>query len=209
MRKNVGSNSINKIYLDFLDNIKTKYLVTRIQATRLVNQNLVNFYWWLGRQIVEKQEKYNWGESVVERLSKDLRAAFPSKSGFSPQNLWKIRKFYIEYKGLPFLSQLVREIPWSHNLSIMSKVDDIKAREYYLNITKSLSLSRDMLTLKINNQTYEHHILANKQHNFEATLPKGFAQRADAAMKDIYTFEILDMEKQIRAELGAYDENEQ
>ena len=49
------------------------------------------------------------------------------------------------------LSQLVRELPWGHNLLIMSKVSDQKARKYYLKLTRDMALSRDMLTLQIKN----------------------------------------------------------
>jgi len=52
-----------------------------------------------------------WGQAVVERLSVDLRPEFPTSTGFSPQNLWLIRQFYLEYGALEDLQQLVGEIP--------------------------------------------------------------------------------------------------
>lgn len=82
--------SPDKAYLDFVSSIKSKYIDTRIRSIQAVNHNLIDFYWWLGGQIVEKQNQYSWGDGVVEQLSKDLKKNFPEKSGFSPQNLWKI-----------------------------------------------------------------------------------------------------------------------
>lgn len=53
---------------------------------------------------------------MVERLSSDLRKEFPGESGFSAQNLWYMRQFYLEYKDYKNLQQLVGEIPWGQNL---------------------------------------------------------------------------------------------
>ena len=90
---NISLQSSDRAYLDFLGNIKSKYLDTKIRSVQTVNQNLIDFYWWLGQQIAEKQEQFSWGDGVVEQLSKDLMKSFPEKAGFSPTNLWKIRKF--------------------------------------------------------------------------------------------------------------------
>ncbi len=187
----------NQDYLRFLDHVKSKYLNARIQTVRAANRNLLDFYWWLGQEIVKKQQKLSWGDGVVEQLSKDLKKSFPDKAGFSPQNLWYVRRFYIEYKDLEFLQQLVGEIPWGHNILIMTKVSDSKAREYYLKSARDLALSRDMLALQIKSQTYEHLILANKQHNFKDTLPQELAQQADRTMKDIYTLDLLGLSQPV------------
>jgi predicted nuclease of restriction endonuclease-like (RecB) superfamily len=73
----------------------------------------------------------------------------------------------------------------------MSRVEDPKAREYYLRNTRDLMLSRSMLTLQIKNQAYEYQALAKKHHNFQDTLPNKLAIQADQALKDIYTFDAL------------------
>jgi DUF1016 N-terminal domain len=71
---------------------------------------LVLLYWDIGRGIVEKQQKAGWGDSVVERLASDLQAAFPDMRGFSPRNIWDMRRFYAECTDSLFLSQAVREM---------------------------------------------------------------------------------------------------
>ncbi|MEO8821136.1 MAG: DUF1016 N-terminal domain-containing protein [Ginsengibacter sp.] len=38
-----------------------------------VNKALIKLYWELGKNIVEKQQKYKWGKSVVEKLAEDLQ----------------------------------------------------------------------------------------------------------------------------------------
>lgn len=72
------------------------------------------------------------GQQIVESLSQDLLRIYPGNSGFSSRNLWLMRQFYIEYVNYTILQPLVAEIPWAHNIAVMSKVSDIKAREYYI-----------------------------------------------------------------------------
>ena len=62
---------------------------------------------------------------MVERLAIDINREFDNSQGFSVQNLWYMRQFYIEYKDDPILQQLVGEIPWGHNILIFSKVKGI------------------------------------------------------------------------------------
>lgn len=180
-----------KDYQSFLNQITSKIHDARIKVARTVNKELVSLYWLLGEQIVQNQEKYGWGRSVVERLSKDLKAAFGGKFGFSPQNLWYMRQFYLEYKEKPNLQRLVGEVPWGHNLLVMSRVDDDNAKLYYLKAVQECAWSRDILRIQIKSQAYERQVLAKKQHNFEAALPKHLAKQADKTMKDVYMLDML------------------
>ena len=69
--------------------------------------------------IAERQAQAGWGRAVVENLSADLRREFPGTAGFSVQNLWYMRQFYVEYHADERLQPLVGEIAWAHNLVIM------------------------------------------------------------------------------------------
>src|SRR5580698_6353381 len=106
-----------------------------------VNKELLNLYWELGREICEKQEKANWGEGLIDQLAKDLSAAFPGVKGFSRSNVFYIRKWFLFYRG-EFVQQLVGQIgnvlktnekvseliiqiPWGHNLQIITKCSGI------------------------------------------------------------------------------------
>ena len=55
-------------------------------------------YWDIGRGIIDKQHALGWGESVIDRISSDLQAAFPGTGGFSPRNLRDMKRFYLAYK---------------------------------------------------------------------------------------------------------------
>jgi predicted nuclease of restriction endonuclease-like (RecB) superfamily len=142
-------------YKDFFEKVKTQIHGTRTRAAVAVNRELIALYWWLGEHIIKSQEQHGWGKAVVERLSQDLKSEFGSKSGFSPQNLWYMRQFYLEYRDKPDLQQLVGEIPWGQNLLILGKVKDDKAKLYYLKATIECAWTRDVLSMQITSNSYE------------------------------------------------------
>ncbi len=96
----------------FLLEIKKKIHLARIETLRHVNKTLLKLYWDLGQMIVDKQNKYGWGKSIVASLSEDLQNEFPGAKGFSMQNLWYMRQLYLEYKDNLKLQPLVGEISW-------------------------------------------------------------------------------------------------
>ena len=179
-------------YQSFLAQAESQVRQIRTRIAQSVNKAAISLYWWLGEHIVQHQNQHSWGKAVVERLSKDLKTAFPdAKFGFSPQNLWYMRQFYLEYHNKPNLQQLVGEIPWGQNLLILSKVKTDEERHYYLTQTKTQSWTRDILRHQINSNAYARHCLPNKKHNFETTLPEQLAHQADESMKDIYMLNML------------------
>lgn len=184
-------------YLEFLSTIKNRVRDARISAARVVNKELISLYWDIGKSIVEKQGNLGWGKSVVERLSHDLMAEFPGSSGFSSQNLWRMRLLYLEYKEHPKLAQLVREIPWGQNVLILQMVKAFKERVYYLEATIEMGWSRNVLLNQIKANAYERHALKAKQHNFERALPVHLADQADKAMKDVYMLDFLGITKPV------------
>ena len=115
------SNIQKQEYQDFIVEIKDKIYQSQYQAMRAVNKELINLYTEIGKAIVEKQETLGWGKSIVENLAKDLENEFPGIKGFSAQNLWYIRQFYLHYKDNKKLQPMVGEISWSKNLVIISK----------------------------------------------------------------------------------------
>jgi predicted nuclease of restriction endonuclease-like (RecB) superfamily len=97
-------------YAAFFAGLKDRILRARTSAARAVNRDLILLYWDIGRGIVEKQQTAGWGQSVVERLSADLRTAFPDMRGFSIVNLWRMKQFYLSHTSSEFLSQAVRDL---------------------------------------------------------------------------------------------------
>jgi predicted nuclease of restriction endonuclease-like (RecB) superfamily len=123
---------LSKDYVQFLNEIRQKIGTARFKAVHSVNRAQMQLYWEIGKTIVERQDQYGWGKSIVERLAKDLTDGIDSSTGYSPQNLWYMRQFYVEYKDSPDLQQLVGEIPWGQNILIFSRIKDKAEKEYYL-----------------------------------------------------------------------------
>jgi len=114
---------INKIeYIEWLNSIKVQIHQAQIKAALSVNSELINLYWEIGKSIVEKQEIKNWGNSVVEKLSNDLKNQLENVNGFSRTNLFAMRQFYQFYKShSEKVPQLVGQIPWGHNRLILNR----------------------------------------------------------------------------------------
>ena len=89
---------ISKEYLVFLNEVKSHIVAARIQAIRSVDKELISLYWDIGKGIAERQERFGWGKGIVEQLSRDLSGEFVNYEGFSKDNLWRMRMFYLSYK---------------------------------------------------------------------------------------------------------------
>ncbi len=96
----------NSGYREFLTELTRRVQSARVTAGRAVNRELVTLYWDIGRSIVEKQRTQGWGNAVVEKLGTDLRREFPGVTGFSADNLWRMRQFYLEGTNADFLALL-------------------------------------------------------------------------------------------------------
>jgi predicted nuclease of restriction endonuclease-like (RecB) superfamily len=177
-------------YQDFLHNVKALIRQSRIGAARSVNRELIKLYWLFGQYIVEQQEILGWGKAVVERLSTDLKKDFPDLKGFSPQNLWLIRQFYVEYQNASDLQQLVGEIPWGHNILIMQRIKGESARRYYLDAVARLGWTRNVLLNQIKGSAYEVS-LEDKSHNFTTALPEQVSEQAKEMLKNRYSLGFL------------------
>lgn len=85
-------------YSLWLADWKKRIQSAQIKATLSVNREVLLLYWELGRDIFEKQQTAVWGDGLIPRFAKDLKAAFPHLSGFSRTNLFYIRKWFLFYR---------------------------------------------------------------------------------------------------------------
>ena len=93
---------------------------SRIQIAKQLNTVAMSSYWEIGKLLEEKKLDSKHGDSVVKRLSIDLKSRYPDM-GLSPRNLWDMKKFYLRYnEGDTKLRQAVALLPWSHNLLLMT-----------------------------------------------------------------------------------------
>ena len=180
-----------KEFIDFVKDIKARIHKAQYEALKVVNKELIQLYWDIGKMIVKKQEELGWGKAVIENLAKDLQNEYPGLQGFSHRNLWRMRIFYTEYKAHTILPPLVAEIGWSHNVVIMEKCKDESERKFYIVSTKKFGWTKDVLIHQINNKTYEKYLL--NQTNFDKALPEKYKNQAKLAVKDHYTFDFLEL----------------
>jgi len=164
---------------------------TRIKVYKSLTNHQLSQNFEIGKLIVESQEKQGWGKGVVDDLSKDINKVIDGVQGYSPQNLWRMRSFYLEYKDNSDLLNLALQIPWSQNLLIISKVTNEVERKYYIESTIKLGWSRAVLLNQIKGNAYGHHIANEKQHNFKTSLPTYLAEQAEEALKSEYNLDFL------------------
>ncbi len=178
-------------YSSFLINIKKRIKDAQYAALKAVNKEQIQLNWDIGKMIVEKQEVFGWGKSVVEQLSKDLQKEFPGISGYSKGNLWRMRNFYIVYKENEKLAPMVREIAWTHNFIIFERCKDDLEREFYIRMTRKYGWTKNVLLNQIEGNSYAKYL--TNQTNFEQNLPKKYKKQAILAIKDDYNFDFLSL----------------
>lgn len=199
----------NEDYKVWIADIKKRIKQSQIKAAVKVNYELLDLYWNLGKDIVEKQTESKWGDSFLETVSKDLKKSFPGMKGFSLQNLKNIRYWYRFYSenmnGLQLVSQsstveeMIKSIPWGHNQRIMYKCKDINEAIFYVQKTMDNSWSRRVLEHQIDSRLYERQ--GKAVTNFRVKLPEAQSDLAEQTLKDPYNFDFLSLREE-------YDEKE-
>ena len=175
----------------FVKEIKSKILSSQYEALKVVNKKLINLYWDIGKNIVKKQEQFGWGKSVVKSLSQELQKEFTGMKGFSVQNLWNMRQFYLEYYKNEKLQPLVGEISWTKNVIIFQKCKDDLEREFYIKTTIKFGMTKDVLINHVENKSYEKYLL--NQTNFDNTIVEKYKYQAKLALKDEFNFDFLEL----------------
>ena len=170
-------------YHHLLQDLAGRIRSAQYEALKAVNYRQLELYWYIGWQILARQEAAGWGKSVVEQLSKDLQREFPGIRGLSSSNLWRMRSWVLIYQDKENLAPLVREIGWSHNIVIMEKCKDDRSREFYLAMTAKFGWTKNVLIHQIENKTYEKYLL--NQTNFDQTLSDRYKDQAILAIKDV------------------------
>jgi len=149
----------------------------------------VLLYWRIGRDILVRQKKEGWGARVIDRLSADLRAAFPEMQGFSPRNLKYMRAFAEAWSDEQIVQQAVAQLPWGHNVRLLDRIDGHAERLWYVRQAIEHGGSRAILEAQI--ETRVHERAGKALTNFKATLPPPHSDLAQQTLKDPYVFDFL------------------
>ena len=163
----------------------------RTEIARHVNGYVSTAYWEIGQMLHERKIESGYGDSVVRRLSADLKERYP-KMGVSPRQLWNMKKFYERYAGHDEkVLRSVALLPWSHNLLLLSKGFNDATTLYYAQETITKGWNRDLLLNAIKLNMYETQALARVDNNFDRTLPAEQAQYANEVFNSSYNLGFL------------------
>ena len=185
----VTSNLLPVGYDEFLGDLKERIARAQNKAALAVNRELVLLYWSIGRAILEAQNAHGWGTKVIDRLSADLKRAFPDMSGFSPRNLKYMRRFAEQWDDESIVQAPLAQITWYHNIALLEKLDSSESRLWYAEQTIENGWSRNVLVLQI--ESGLHRRLGQAPNNFERTLPAPQSDLARQLLKDPYNFDFL------------------
>lgn len=86
-------------FKNWIEELKSKIHVARRKAAYSVNSQLLEMYWEIGKDILEKQEKTKWGSKFIEQIAVELKHEFPEIKGFSRRNIYAIRQWYRFYSA--------------------------------------------------------------------------------------------------------------
>ncbi|RPE65018.1 putative nuclease of restriction endonuclease-like (RecB) superfamily [Tibeticola sediminis] len=176
-------------YADWLAELKGRIHRAQQRATLAVNRELITLYWQIGRDILERQAQQGWGAKVIDRLSHDLRTAFPEMQGFSPRNLKYMRAFAEAWPDAEFVQAVLAQLPWYHHLALLEKLTSPEDRRWYAAKAIEHNWSRNVLVMHIESRLLERSGAAIT--NFDARLPKPQSDLARESLKDPYRFDFL------------------
>ena len=219
-----GGNNMNnlikkdKVYTTWIEKVEDRFKRSQIRSHVKVNDEMLRFYWTLGRDMDELKDTYAWGSKFYEIISKDLREALPEVKSFSPRNLLYMHQFYrlfpetakqvvshseeitkqpvSQFEEIPEIFM----VPWGHVVQIMNKCKGNREKAlFYIRSTIENNWSRAVLLNFIDTDLYERQGKATT--NFMLTLPEDQSDLAQAITKDPYNFDFLSLRKE-------YDEKE-
>ena len=208
-------------YGPLLAELKSRVRAAQLRAATSVTRELNQLYWEIGAAIARAQESKGYGKQVVKRLAADLQAEFPGMAGFSPQNVWFMRSFYLAWFGSEAVSltavrestspdslavarvfpagsppEAVADLPWGHNRLLLTKLKKPAERLWYAQAAVRHGWSRAVLTVQI--ETLAHRRMGKAVTNFAQTLPLPQSDLAQQVLKDPYTFDFLTLSAEAR-----------
>lgn len=176
-------------YKDFIKEIKERIQHRRLETVIAANVGMIMLYWDIGNAILQRQTNEGWGTKVIDRLSHDLKIAFPEMRGFSTRNLKYMRKFSEAWTDSELVQRSVALIPWRSNITILDKLKDPQLRLWYAQKTIELGFGKDMLVFQIETKLHERQ--GATTNNFTQALPPINSDMANQAFKDPYIFDFL------------------
>lgn len=189
-------------YAALLKQVKARVALAQKRAIYVANEEMLSMYWDIGKLLSESQRQIGWGNNALELLANDLKNDYPKVKGFSVRNCQVMIQFYSEYNQQLTNTQQpvahlqaasiilpVKQLSWSHNVLLMQKVKDLKARYWYMIQCLKNGWGRDFLIDAIKQDYY--HTYGALANNFDTTLPEIQAKQVKETLKDPYIFDML------------------
>lgn len=188
-------------YREWISEVSKRFHQSQIKAAVKVNDEMLRFYWQLGKELHDRKDKFSYGQSFYKTISRDLRRELPDVKSFSETNLRYMQKFaelYSEVSNLPQLGEDFRSeeieplfaIPWGHHKIIIDKCNgNPKKALFFVNQVIQNNWSRAVLLNFLDTDLYERQGKAIT--NFNLTLPAMQSDLAQEITKDPYKFDFI------------------
>lgn len=189
-------------YRNWISDVSKRFRQSQLKAAIRVNEDMLRFYWSMGRDIVRMNSEVKYGSKFYETISSDLKDIFPDIKSFSPTNLKYMRYFYEMYPTAENRQQLVDDseiqlifqIPWGHHVFILSKCKGERQKAlFYVKKTIENNWSRAMLQNQLDSNLYGRD--GKALTNFAQTLPVVQSDLAQAITKSPYNFDFLTIQE--------------
>lgn len=162
----------------------------RQRAFHVVNTELIDLYWRIGKYVHERVRTDGWAKATVEQLAAYIAQREPGQRGFSAQNLWRMRQFFEAYSNPEVLSTPLRELPWSAHLHLLSRTKRAEEREFYLRLAVQQRWSVREVARQIDSGLFERALIDPPQ--VSAAL-KAMHPQAEQQFKDTYLLDFLSL----------------
>lgn len=174
-------NAIDTVSVSLVNDVRKIIEEGRRQAYASINAAMIQTYWSVGRRIVEEEQhgeiRAEYGAEILNKLACILVPEYGVN--FKDRRLRDYRQFYLFFKDLKIWHSRVPNLTWTHFRHLL-RVDDEKARLWYMNEAANQLWSTRELERNINTQYY-FRLLANQKdktlevvdiHAGEPTLPE-------------------------------------
>jgi predicted nuclease of restriction endonuclease-like (RecB) superfamily len=211
----------DKEYIEWMSELKQRFKNSQAKAAVRVNSAMLEYYWSLGRDIIQKRAESRWGSGFFNQLSADMRSMFPNETGFSVTNLKYMKRWYAFYyedvanhhqTGDDSKAEIRHQpgddlempiifgkVPWRHHVEIFTKSNSVEEALFYINNVVEGNWSRSWLEDQIAARLFKAQ--GSAITNFDTTLPANQSHLAKELLKDEYNLEFLTMK-------ARYDEHD-
>lgn len=172
---------------DFYQNVKEIIEQSRKRIYRNIASEILVAYWQIGKMIVEKQggdTRAEYGSGLVKELSIQMTKDFGP--GYNERSLRFMRQFYMLF---PIWSAVRSELSWTH-YKLLLKIDDEKARNFYIKETIDGNWSTRQLERAIDTLSYQRYLASGNNYDVvEDTIKKEKPYNPKEIIKEPYVLD--------------------